>query len=406
MEPLYKKHVNQYTNAIQESLNAVKSVAPPICELNYFFEVTERYFSLSWPVSGNPNVIVWGTNIPEELILSFGISPCRIAGGSFAVSAQADAALPRDTDPVSRSSYGMLQNKLTEKSLVLIPAVNDSSKKIAYMLKAKGVKVHVIDIPQPKNALPAKDLTHQMELCAQAIAKHVGRPFSYRKFNKAAHIVFQAKTALRDFISVSMSRATQIPDILRMFILYSYYCTDDIAQWAAHLQKLNGKLKETPQTGQTGKSAVLLVGSPVYFPNYKVPLLLREAGLTILANLDYSAIQSLSPVRPVKSISSMVSRYYQSDCSGAYAKNERLCQHIEEAIKRCKPDGVVFHILKGQIEYDYELNRMENIFYEKNIPVFRLETDYNKQDVEQLRIRTEAFSEVLVQRKFAEVSGL
>ena len=40
---------------------------------------------------------------------------------------------------------------------------------------------------------------------------------------------------------------------------------------------------------------------------------------------------------------------------------------------------------------------------EYGIPVFRLETDYQYQDVEQLRIRMEAFSEMLVQRRYREV---
>ena len=38
-----------------------------------------------------------------------------------------------------------------------------------------------------------------------------------------------------------------------------------------------------------------------------------------------------------------------------------------------------------------------------NIPVFRLETDYQYQDVEQLRIRMEAFSEMLVQNRYRKV---
>ena len=37
-----------------------------------------------------------------------------------------------------------------------------------------------------------------------------------------------------------------------------------------------------------------------------------------------------------------------------------------------------------------------------DVPVFRLETDYNYQDVEQLRIRLEAFSEVLQQKKYGK----
>ena len=59
--------------------------------------------------------------------------------------------------------------------------------------------------------------------------------------------------------------------------------------------------------------------------------------------------------------------------------------------------GVIFHIIKGQIEYDFELERMEQLFSTHKLPVFRLETDYHDNDMEQLRIRLEAFAELLTQ---------
>ena len=65
-------------------------------------------------------------------------------------------------------------------------------------------------------------------------------------------------------------------------------------------------------------------------------------------------------------------------------------------------EGIIYHVLKGQIEYDFELGRLEETFEKMDVPVFRLETDYNYQDVEQLRIRLEAFSEVLQQKKYGK----
>ena len=60
-------------------------------------------------------------------------------------------------------------------------------------------------------------------------------------------------------------------------------------------------------------------------------------------------------------------------------------------------------VLKGQIEYDFELERYEKLFAGYGIPVFRLETDYSYQDIEQLRIRLEAFSEMLAQNRYKGV---
>jgi benzoyl-CoA reductase/2-hydroxyglutaryl-CoA dehydratase subunit BcrC/BadD/HgdB len=73
-------------------------------------------------------------------------------------------------------------------------------------------------------------------------------------------------------------------------------------------------------------------------------------------------------------------------------------RYVEYLVSSMEVDGVVFHILKGQIEYDFALSRLEPLFDREGIPVFRLETDYQYQDVEQLRIRLEAFAEMLGQR--------
>ncbi|MCD8048273.1 MAG: 2-hydroxyacyl-CoA dehydratase family protein [Clostridia bacterium] len=403
---LSEKYINQYTAEISQATEQIIQDAPPLCELKYFWGDVEKYFSLSPRSDTKPNIIVWGTTFPEELIYAFDVSPCIIAGGSLAVSALTDDELPRDTDAISRSAYGILANKLTEKSLVIIPITDDSSRKISYILKSKGVKVYTVDIPPAGSDTARAAWSYQAELCAEAIAKHLKRPFSKRRFKSACTLVYQAKAALRDFTALSLSRSNLIPDTLRMFIAYSYYCTENIAQWTNNLRQLSEKIKELDEDGASNKNSVLIVGSPIYFPNFKIPYLLKDAGLRIAANIDYAAIRAVNPLKPNKSFSDVMNDYYENDCSGAYAVNDRLYRYVEEAARRFKPDGIAFHILKGQIEYDYELSRMENMFNEKNIPVFRLETDYNKQDIEQLRIRAEAFGEVLQQRKYAEVKPI
>uniref|UniRef100_UPI00386DBE21 2-hydroxyacyl-CoA dehydratase n=1 Tax=Ruminococcus sp. TaxID=41978 RepID=UPI00386DBE21 len=85
--------------------------------------------------------------------------------------------------------------------------------------------------------------------------------------------------------------------------------------------------------------------------------------------------------------------------SGARIYNTGMYSYVMNLIEQLKPDGIVCHILKGQIEYDFELPHIEKAAEKKDIPVFRLETDYQYQDMEQLRIRMEAFGEMLTQRR-------
>ena len=65
-------------------------------------------------------------------------------------------------------------------------------------------------------------------------------------------------------------------------------------------------------------------------------------------------------------------------------------------------EGVVYHVLRGCLVYDVEYRKTEEELDKLGIPVIRLETDYNEEDIEQLRIRIEAFIEMIKLRKVME----
>ena len=161
--------------------------------------------------------------------------------------------------------------------------------------------------------------------------------------------------------------------------------------------------------GGGSRPGILLMGSPVYFPNYKIPFLIQDIGLNVLRNIDVTTLKDqIRPVLPGKRrsrdtlIRMAADRWYDQDGSPAYAANDALYRSVVRCLKQDRIEGVVYHVLKGQIEYDFELERLEALFDRYGIPVFRLETDYQYQDVEQLRIRMEAFSEMLHQNRYRE----
>lgn len=286
----------------------------------------------------------------------------------------ADDIVPRDTDPVSRSGLGSIVSGFAENALILIPLVNDSTRKLAYILKSKGLKVHTFHFSPVKGAQTVLEWRRQYEACREAVALHLKRPLTKRALQKSQEQISAAKKQIQDFMEVSKDT---LNGTSRMFILGSYYCADNLSEWNFQLECLTARLRKEHKCRNTKKSKVLLLGSPIYFPNYKVPFLIEEVGLELLLQADYTTLST-------------------QDCRLERMQKER----IEKLLTQKEIDGVVYHVLKGQIEYDFELERFEELFEKMNIPVFRLETDYNYQDIEQLRIRLEAFSEILNQRRY------
>lgn len=395
---------------LKDALAKLLKNEPPYEEIQYFIKEVENYFSEEGTAGPEHKVIVLGTSVPEEFIYASGTSPNWILGGSLEMGQWADDELPRDTDPVSRSIFGHLLKQLSlcgSDSLIVIPVVGDSSRKMAYLLRRAGKKVHTIDIPPVKDRFAIRKWDLQLELFGEALSRHTGKRITKQSLQEASDKVAYARIQMQQFLKASNGRLGELEGSYRMFLLGSYYCSDDITEWSRNMHQLNVRLTKLPmrQTEQTDRNNVLLMGSPIYFPNFKIPFLLQEVGMNLCANVDYTIQKSFTSPASWKKrkvdFYRLFHRFYKKDCSSAYIQNRAMLDSIVRLIGEKQIDGVVYHVLKGQIEYDFELEWFEQLFSKYEIPVFRLETDYNYQDIEQLRIRMEAFMEVLTQRKYS-----
>lgn len=395
-------------NELDEVIEKLLDCLPPYADVKFFVDTVRMHDCFEDSHNAKPDLIILGTGIPEELIHASGATPYWILGGSRTLSVYADDSVPRDTDPVSRAMLGCLQNDMIDfpkNTLILVPLVNDSSRKLAYILKAKGHCVQPVFIPPTGGRDSEKELCRQAEICADAIYRHTGKKITKRNLQEAQNKIAEARKQIQHFMQITYEKPEVLPSIWRMLILYSYYCAADLDVWSHNLSMLNNQLGKINIEKRTVRaSSVLLLGSPIYFPNYKIPFLIHDVKLNIAAHLDYTSEKFLRPYRVDKSITieRLMRSFYKKDCSSAYAENRSLYGTVSRTLAQMQIDGVVYHVLKGQIEYDFELERLEELFSAHSIPICRLETDYNYQDIEQLRIRIEAFSEVLNQRRYGK----
>lgn len=407
----YKKNhqTMTYESEYRDVLDRLRRENGTVRSLECFLDTAEQWFQ---GVRKTPEVTVLGPGVPEELIYAAGAVPRFVLGGSLKAAAWSDDLVPRDTDPVSRSLLGFLQvQQRPEETLFLVSVTSDSMRKTADLLIRHGRKVHIIDVP-PQRRDPAAREKWQVQMLhmTEAVARHTRTLVTKKRLLAAVSMVDGARQALREFLALTWGREDLLTGTARLLVQNSYYYTEDLAGWTRHLRLLTGELQGRRSYPVLARQpGVLLLGSPVYFPNYKIPFLLEETGLTVLRNVDVTTQKLLlRPALPKqgqsleRQIRAVADRWYRWDGSPAYAVNEPMYQSVARLLKEGRLEGVVYHVLKGQIEYDFELERFEELFDKLGIPVFRLETDYQYQDVEQLRIRMEAFSEMLTQNRYRE----
>lgn len=390
-------NLSAYKKEMKDVLKRLVKTMPAYKELRFFVECVINHYLKDFEENSS-EIVVIGSNIPEELVLVSGKMPYWILGGSRVSSMWADDMVPRDTDPVSRSGLGYVLSSFAEQSLILIPLVSDSTRKLAYILKSKGLKVHTFHFPPVKDDQTFLEWRRQYEACRDAVSLHLKRLLTKRVLQKSQEQILMARKQMQDFMEVSQDT---LDGTGRMFILGSYYCADNLSEWCVQLKYLTDRLRKEHKRHNSERSKVLLLGSPVYFPNYKVPFLIEEAGLELFFQADYTTL-SMQDDSGLERMwgEKEADIFYKNDSSPAYVKNNSMYERIEKLLAEKEIDGVVYHVLKGQIEYDFELGRFEELFEKLDIPVFRLETHYNYQDIEQLRIRLEAFSEILNQRRY------
>jgi benzoyl-CoA reductase/2-hydroxyglutaryl-CoA dehydratase subunit BcrC/BadD/HgdB len=182
-----------------------------------------------------------------------------------------------------------------------------------------------------------------------------------------------------------------VPQTAVDYICQTYYMADDKDEWMMQVQRF---IKAHPQK-QVEENKLLLIGSPIYFPNIKLPKILSDLGMTHYENRcgvrippDYSsAFQGTMSVPAV--LKTIQEIHYEK------AKSDPAIQIIDDDCSLDRYQGVIYHVLKGQLNYAYEAERLEKAAIKTGTPFICIETDYTNADAEQIRIRLEAFSELL-----------
>ena len=407
---------NSFKNEATETINRIETENSNLFELKWFLETALLRFDESYLKKIQPQVIVLGNDIPAEVLYAVCDHPFYVLGGSLGTAHWADELTPRDTDPFSRSTLGWLINPdfdITKNALIVTATSSDSRRKLIAVLQSAGRQVAAMDVPPMNNTSNAihyyKD---QMVMLAEMIGKYTHKHLTGGNLRRAVRKVARAHRQWQRFTATAYAAKGFISDEAVLLVTQCMYFADSLDEWALHVADLTKELEALNKRfmlKQKEKPNVLILGSPVVFPNYKVPQLIASANMRSAAVADCLSLEAaLSVKRGGRMISAdrildqIAQDHLRATSSGARVNNEGLYSYFLHLVDQLRPDGIVCHILKGQIEYDFELPYIEKAAEELDIPVFRLETDYQYQDMEQLRIRMEAFGEMLNQRNIVK----
>lgn len=375
---------------------AMDNTAPS--NIDYFNETLLEHHVRFKGISEN-DICIFGVSIPEEIIRALNLNPLWILGGSFYMGINVSDTFPRDVDPVVRSAYGMYRAivEQTKKNInVIIPYQNDSFRKLSWLMKTEGSVVHEFDLPSVKDMHVSSEVyeNNVYKLIKDLETKYNRKLKPYKLFD-ASREVNRAKNALFELIKLNKKNPSLLSAQVLFLIMSSYYSNRNLVEYEIQVRNVIKEINKKQNKKTVDKPQLLLLGSPMFFPNNKLISMIEELGAEIIFyNNELSMFLQSNEIKNTESLKSMICEICKSYYKQNYMPSNVILQKSLHS-ETLHAQGVLFHILKGEVIYDYEFLKLEKLFKEKDIPVFRIETDYSPEDKEQLKIRIEAFIEML-----------
>jgi benzoyl-CoA reductase/2-hydroxyglutaryl-CoA dehydratase subunit BcrC/BadD/HgdB len=182
---------------------------------------------------------------------------------------------------------------------------------------------------------------------------------------------------------------------------------DDVPRFTAQVNalcdELEVRVKEGKGVAVTGAPRLILSGTPMALPNWKVPHVIETSGAVIVAEEMCTGLRYFENLVPEEGetleqmVEAIAGRYLDINCA-CFTPNDGRMERIVSLAGEMKADGVINCTLAFCDPYLVEANRVGKALKEHKIPLLNLETDYGQEDSAQIKTRVEAFLEMLENR--------
>lgn len=341
---------------------------------------------------------------PVEVAVAAGAVALPLCGTRNDPIAAAEEVLPRNLCPLIKSSYGFAATDTCpyfRLSDVIVADTTCDGKKKMFELLARYRPVYVLQLPQnqdPQTALPF--WMNEIVRFKKFIEKVTGVLITEEMLAGAICLMNSERKAYQELMDLGKLKPAPISGIELLNIKQKIGFLADRQARIALLQEAVREVHETRVSGgsvPTRESPrILLTGVPVGLGSDKVVRLIEEAGARVVCFENCGGYKRVFPVDEHKEpLTAIAERYLSTPCSVMSPNSGRL-DLLARLISEFSVDGVVDLTWQACHTYNIEAYTVGKFVMEqRDLPFLHLETDYSASDTEQLRVRIEAFLEML-----------
>ncbi|MFQ6060161.1 MAG: 2-hydroxyacyl-CoA dehydratase [Thermoplasmata archaeon] len=417
LEERREKVLQDARDKIRRELENIRSIPNNPDGLEYFLKISDYFGQRVEEIQlfkrkGGKVVGTLCVFVPNEIIYAAGAIPIQLSCGFCeAVQPANDLLADAGLCPLMRSTLG---TKMTKSSgyfemcdMIVNPTPCDAKLKMAEILQ-DYLPVVTMNVPRIKESHSArKQWIQEVWNLREKLEELVGRRIPFDTLRDSIEAYRAAQTVWWEFWKIR-----QEGDVIwgRQSLLLSWLTyIDDVRRWTSNMRILNSELRRKikEENFVCGKEMprVMLAGSPIVWPNWKIPNLIEESGAYIACDELCSGMRVLYDPVVVdewteKGMMDAIADRYLLPCTcPCFSPNLEREENMLRRVREYRIDGIVFHVLKG-----CHLNSMDaartSVFLRKHgIPMLKIESEYDEGDKEQLRVRIEAFLEMIETRR-------
>lgn len=356
--------------------------------------------------AGNKVVGTFCLYVPEEIVRAHGAQCVGLCAGAEFAYDEVERILPRNTCALIKSFMGFKLAKvcpyIEEADLVIGEATCDGKKK-AYELLGDMHNVHVMELPQMKRERDRDFWRAEVRDLIDKLEELTGNKMTVETLRGAIVEVNDKRRALQ---RVWMSRkADPVPISGKDALLatqIAFY--DDVPRFTQMINtladELDGRVTAGEGAAPKGAKRVLVTGTPMAIPNWKVHDVVEKAGGVIVGeemctgSRYYDKLVDEDGATIDDMIDAIADKYLDINCA-CFTPNEGRMDDILTMAKEWNADGILSYSLQFCGPYQIEATQVERAAKDAGIPILKIDTDYSMEDTGQLSTRVEAFLEML-----------
>ena len=341
---------------------------------------------------------------PTEIAVAAGAIPLPLCGTRNDPIAAAEETLPRNLCPLIKSSYGFAVSDTCaffRASEIIIGDTTCDGKKKMFELLSRKKTTHVLQLPQNQDSVMSMSLWRsELERFKAIIEDTSGATSDETSLRSAISLMNRERLARKALMDVNKAQPAHLKGTQMLEILFRIGFLADKEKGISFMEEVTAEaqkgtfLLETPARDKAKR--ILLTGVPIGQGSDKVVKIVEQLGADVVAFENCSGYKQAFTVDESKPpMEALAEQYLATPCS-VLSPNEGRFELLKEMIREFQVDGVIDLTWQACHTYNVEAFLIDEMVQDNfGFPALHLETDYAESDTEQLRVRIEAYLEML-----------